>query len=420
MKNAKVFGILALFMILSSMLFGCSKESASNNGKDQVVLKVWGDTDNQAVLEGPFKKINEDFMKKHPNIKLDYQYAGNFDSINVAIQSDSLPDLFWVQGNKSTKMAEMAKNGFLLPLDKFKMDISRFPEESINYATVDGKLYSSMPSFLDYAVIYYNKEIFAKYKLDKPKNWSDFENIVKTLADNGETPLALGGKGDFDRYWFIQVLGSTLFDNVLTQIKEGKQDIDTKEMVDAFNAYQDFAKKGYYGKNFEAVDGAGAQLAFTNGKAAMTIDGTWNNNVYKDMSMEVGRFALPNKEGIRYAQSGPSNFNTYAVSAKTKHPKEAAEYVKYLNSLESQQVFEDMNGNIPVLDDIKPKDETVGELAAFDKVGNNIYHVLSSVANEKSKPQDLLLSDVLPKLMTSKITGEEAAQMIMDEIKKSK
>lgn len=418
-KGTVVFSALALFTALSA---GCGNagqgSGGTENGEETVTLKVWGDMDNQAVFEESFKQVNEAFMEKHPNIKIDYEYAQNLDTLNVAVQSNSLPDLFWVQGNKSTRMEEMANNGYLLPLDEFNIDTSRFPEEAIEYATVDGALYSSPPSFFDYAIVYYNADIFQQHGLDVPTDWAEFESLNQTLADNGVVPIAFGGRGDFDRYWLMQVFGATLFNDVLTGLNEGQTDLDYSSMVAGFDAYRSFAEKGYLGKNYLATDGAGAQLAFTNGQAAMTIDGTWNNNVYEDTSINIGRFALPGEDGTRFAQSGPSNFNTYAVSSKTKHPEEAAEYVRFLTTLESQQIFSDVYGAVPILSDIEPKDEAVQELAAYDEIGNNIYHVFSTIATETSRPQDILLGEVLPQLMTSRITGEEAVELLKAEMDK--
>lgn len=426
---------LGLVIILAMTMFvgcGSKKEDVSEEGQDvqeeqgteeveeaeEVTLTIWGDTDNQALLESSFTKINEAFENKYPNIKLDYQYSGTFDTINIAVQSNSLPDLFWVQGNKSTKMAELARNGYLLPLDDYNLDSSRFPEVSVEYATVDGSIYSSFPSFFDYAVMYYNKEIFTKYGLDKPANWDEFVNTMDVLSQNGETPIAFGGKGDFDRYWLMQVMAPALFNDTLTALKENTAP-DYAPMEKAFDLYREFAEKGYLGKDFASIDGVGAQLAFTNGKTAMLVDGTWSNQVYKELGFEVGRFAMPSSDGTLYAQSGPSNYNTYAVAKTSKYPDQAVKYIEFLNSQETQQILEDELGTIPLVKDLTPKDETVGELSAYDVVGNNIYHVLSGVADENGKPQDILLGEVLPKLMMSEITGAEAVQKIKDEIAKA-
>jgi ABC-type glycerol-3-phosphate transport system substrate-binding protein len=426
-------GLLLALMLMVAFAAGCSKGNDGNNAAstgsasnpaassaasgEQVTLKVWGDLANQAVLEEPFKKINEAFMAKNPNIKIDYEFAQSEDSLNVALQANTLPDAFFVQGNKSTKMAEMAKNGQIIPLDEYNIDTSRFPEEAINYTKVDGKMYSSPPSFFDYAMVYYNKDIFAKYSLEVPKTWDEFVKVLDTLVSNGVTPVAVGGNGDFDRYWPIQEMAPAFINEDMINLYQGKP-IDEARMTELFNTYRAFVDKGYYGKDFVAMDGKAAQLAFTNGKTAMIYDGTWSNSIYAQTSLNVGRFALPGKDGVRYAQEGMNNSTTYSVSATSKHPKEAAEYVKFLGSAEAAQIVEDANGNIPIVKDIKPKDEIVAEFSAFDKIGKNIYHSFSAAATEKSKPQDLLLSEILPKLMTKKMTGAEATQLLQQELAK--
>ena len=423
--------LMAVLAIAALFIAGCSKNgggaSSPSGGSDpsagssgqKVTLKVWGDLANQAVLEEPFKKINEAFMAKHPNIKIDYDFAQNDDSLNVALQANSLPDAFFVQGNKSTKMKEMAKAGQIIPLDEYFTDAdkSRFPEEAINYTLVDGKMYCSIPSFFDYAMVYYNKDIFAKYGLNVPKTLDEFVKTADTLLSHGVTPIAVGGNGDFDRYWPIQELAPGFINEDMIALYEGKP-INEARMTELFDTYRAFAEKGYYGKDFIAMDGKAAQLAFTSGKTAMIFDGTWSNSIYAGTSLNIGRFAMPGKDGVRYAQEGMNNFTTYAVAATSKHPKEAAEYVKFLSSLEAAQILEDANGHVPIVKDIKPKDEIVSEFSAFDKIGKNIYHAFSAAATEKSKPQDLLLTDILPKLMTKKITGAEATQLLQQELAK--
>jgi len=402
----------------SSDTSGNDTSSGNKTGSETVTLKVWGDPDNQAVLEEPFKLINEAFEKKYPNIKLDYQFSGSFDALNVAVQSNSLPDLFWVQGNKSTKMAEMARNGYLLNLDKYNLDTSRYPQGCIDYATVDGSIYCSFPAFTDYVTMYYNKDIFDKYGLAKPETWDDFVKVCETLKQNGEIPIALGGKGDWDRYWFLQLTAPVFYNDLLGSLSEFKFDIDYAPMAKGFSVFREFVEKGYFGSDVAATDGAGAQLAFTNGKTAMIIDGTWNNSIYESTGLNIGRFAIPDNNGKRYSQSGFSNFLTYAASSKTKYPDEAVKYIEFLSSKEAQQILHDKVGGIPVIDDIESASEAIREMADFDIIGYNVYHVLSAVANENSKPQEILVSDIGPKVMLGELTGEQAAETIKNEIAK--
>lgn len=383
---------------------------------EKVTLTIWGDPDNQAVIESTFDAINEAFEEAHPNIEIDYQWSGSFDNLNVATQSDSLPDLFWVQGNKSTKMAELARNGYILNLDEYNMDASRYPQSCVDYATVDGSIYCSYPAFIDYCLFYYNKEMFEENGWGVPNTWSEFEALVQTIADAGIQPIAMGGAGDWDRYWLMQNAAPAFCNDTLLAIKNGEEDIDWSGMEKLFDMFRRFSENGYMGSDFQATDGVGAQLTFTNGKAAISIDGTWSNSIYRDLDFEVGAFAAPSEEGVSYAQSGESNFLTYAISSKCEHPDEAVEYLKFLNTKESEQILEDNAGSIPVTGDIEPKDEMVEQFAAFDEVGQNIYHVLSGIATDTASPQDVFLSSVTPKLMTGEITGAEGVAMIQAEI----
>ena len=157
MKPQSALARLATLLLITTLMLSGFAVAAAG---ETVTLTVWGDPDNQAVLEDCFAEINKAFEAKYPDIKLDYQWSGSFDGVNVAMQSDSLPDLFWVQGNKSSKMAEMALAGYLLPFDQFNPDKSRFPQQAIEYSLVEGVTYCTYPCFLDYALVYYNADMF--------------------------------------------------------------------------------------------------------------------------------------------------------------------------------------------------------------------------------------------------------------------
>lgn len=433
MKTRKAIVLLAIVALAGLLLQGCSKSDTKSGGSSQppaasatpkssdggakdtgktVTLKVWGDLPNQAVLEEPFKKINAAFAAKNPNIKIQYDFAQNDQSLNVALQANELPDLFWVQGDKTPKMAEMVKNGFLLPLDDYKLDMSRFSDAERAYATVNGKLYASLPSFFDTNLVYYNKDLFEKNGQKVPGNWNEFVATLDAFKAKGITPIALPGKSEWDRAWPIFAFAPAFANDALKAVLDGKGDLTAPAIGQMLQLYRDFAEKGYFGKDYLAQDLAAAQFAFTNGKAAMIIDGTWNNPTYESSGMKLGRFSVPNKDGKRIVQSSYSNFMTYAISAKTKNPKEAVEYLKFLNSLEAQQIMEDATGLVPTLKDIKPKNDGVKELAQFDVAGLNIYSVLATLATPESNTPDVLMKDVIPKLMTSAITGEQAAQTL--------
>lgn len=430
MKFKKVLAMTVLTAMMAVSFAGCSKSaesattgekeetSKSSDSKESVTLTVWGDSTNQAILEAPFKAINEAFEKAHPDIKIDYQWTATFDTINIAVQSDTLPDLFWIQGNKSTKMAELAKNGYIMNLDQYNLDASRYPDSAIQYAKVDGSVYCNYPGFFDYVTLYYNKQLFEENNVKVPTNYNEFETALATFMENGVTPISGSGNGDFERYWMIQLLAPALCGDDLEAIKDHREPAYTS-MAQMFDKYQEYAQKQYLGKDFEGTDGSGSQLAFTNGKAAMIIDGTWNNALYRDLDFEVGAFAIPDESGTRYGQSGESNFTTFAVASKTQYPDQAAEYLKFLSSLEAEQIIEDHTGSIPLAEGIEPKDDLIRQFADVDAIGPNIYHILAGVADDTAMPQDILIGEVGPKVIVAEIDGKQAAELIKNEIAKS-
>ncbi|MBD2848380.1 extracellular solute-binding protein [Paenibacillus sp. IB182496] len=391
---------------------GGDSDTNTNAGTETVTLKVWGDLGNQAVLESAYNEINAAFEEQHSDIKLQYDFAQNDQSLSVALQANELPDLFIVQGDKTPKMAEMVRNGFLMPLDDYNLDLSRFTESEIAYGTVEGKLYSSLPAFLDTQLVYYNKDIFADNGIEMPGTWDEFVAALDTLKAAGITPISLAGKQEWDRAWPVYALAAAHASPQLQAIAEGAGDLTAPEIGQAFQYYRDFADNGYFGKDFLAQDTAAAQFAFTNGKAAMIIDGTWNNSTYEDSGLNLGRFSVPNAEGKRIVAPSYSNFMTYAVSADAEHPDQAVKYIEFLNGQEAQQILENHAGLIPTISDIEPKNEAVSELANFDEAGGNIYSLLSTLATADTNTPDIMMKDLNPKLLTSKITGEEAAQTL--------
>ncbi|MCD9023161.1 ABC transporter substrate-binding protein [Cohnella silvisoli] len=430
MKLKRFVIVLAFVAMIGALLQGCGKgnndgspsastsaspsastpaESSQAPSDENVTLKVWGDLGNQAVLEEPFKKINAAFTAKYPNIKLEYDFAQNDQSLNVALQANELPDLFWVQGDKTSKMGEMVKNGFLKDLSSYNLDVSRYANSEKAYCTVDGKLYCSLPSFFDTNVVYYNKDLYEKNGIKSPATWDEFVQGLDKLKAAGVTPIALAGKSEWDRAWPIFAFAPAFSNAALKAAQTGDGKLTDPTVAEALQAFRDFADKGYFGKDFLAQDYAAAQFAFTNGKAAAIIDGTWSNSTYVASGMNLGRFSIPNKDGKKIVQSSYSNFMTYAVASASKHPDQAVKYIEFLNSLEAQQILEDAVGLVPTIKDITAKDEGVKELAVFDEAGVNIYTVLTALSTSESNAADVLMKDVIPKLMTSAITGAEGA-----------
>lgn len=392
------------------------ESSKEDQGGKEVTITVWGEEGQQALYADAFAEINAAFEKANPGIKIDYQWSGSFDSLTVAVQTDSLPDVFFSQGNKMTSMAEMAANGYLLPLDEYITDVSRFPEDAYAYSTVDDVIYCSLPAFFDYAVVFYNADTFETYGLEAPKTWDEFLSVCQVLKDNGELPMAYGGNGWLDRYWLIGAMAPAYMENEMVVWNEGEEISDYANVKECFEDYRAFLEAGYAGNDYAATDMASAQLSFTNGQGAMIVDGTWNKGLYENMN--VGCFPIPGKDGKGYAQTGPSQSLTYSASAKTKEPEAVGKYLDFLSSEEAEQIMFDHVPGIPIVDGIEITDPVIAAAAEFDVIGQNLFGVLSFAGNENSQPADLFTNDILPKMMTGEYTVDQAVEMLQEELEK--
>ena len=420
--------LVLTIVVCFALMVGCGKAPAEQPDdpenktpeatvdSEPVTLVVWGEEAQQALYEDAFKDINEAFETANPDITIDFQWAGSFDSLTVAVQTDTLPDVFYSQGNKMTTMQEMAQNGYLLPLGEDDIDVSRFPEDAVEYATVDGTLYCSLPGFFDYATVYYNADIFAQCDVSVPNTWDEFVKACEDLQAAGELPMAYGGNGWLDRYWLVGAMAPAYFEEDMVTLKNGGEIEDYSRIKECFDDYRALIDAGFFGDNFTASDMAGAQLAFTNGNGAMIVDGTWDKGLYEGMN--IGCFPLPGKDGKKYAQSGLSQSLTYSASSKVESPEAAKKYLAFLSSVDAEQIMYDYVPGIPVIKDLEITDEVIAQAAAYDVIGQNLYGVLSFAANDNSQPADLFTNDILPKLMTGDYTSDQAVELLKTELEK--
>ena len=284
-------------------------------------------------------------MKANPNIKVQYDFSMNQQTLQVALKANELPDAFWCQGNKTPVLSEMVSNDFLAPVDEY-IDTSIFSPEQLTYGTVDGKLYCSPPAFIDTITVYYNKDIFAANGYDVPKTFDDFLGILEGLKSKGIQPMALAGADEWGRVWPFWTLSSLFASDAIRASAAGTGTMNDPSVVKAFSYYREWFEKGYFGKDAVAISSNDAMLTFTNQKAAMLIGGSWSNNTVNAAGINTGRFSLPDENGKKTAFVAFGNLDTYVMSASAANKDAVGKYIAYLSSLEAKQIFENST-NLP-------------------------------------------------------------------------
>ena len=150
-------------------------------------------------------------------------------------------------------------------------DFADFGKAGLNYATqADGRL-DTIPIFVDYWMIFYNKELFAQKGIEYPKSLDELKVAAKALTDPSKGVYGFVSRGLKNAnipVWTSWLLGQGLE----TIDSSGKLLTETPEAVWAAEYYRDlnknFAPPGTIGFNWNEC-----QTTFMQGRAAMWLDG---------------------------------------------------------------------------------------------------------------------------------------------------
>jgi raffinose/stachyose/melibiose transport system substrate-binding protein len=341
----KVYTVLAIVaLLLTVALAGCSSSNkASDESGSKKVIKfmhLWpaGSSKQQNLI---VSDIIKQYEAAHKDVKIDVEVLENEqykNKMKVLSSSNELPDVgfTWAAGY----MTPFVKGNLFAPLDDVLNGGLKdsFVSGTTEAYAMDGKTYG-LPLELNIAPIYYNKAIFQKYNLEVPQTYSDFQNVVKTLAAKGVAPIALGNK---DRWtgslWYMYLADRIGGSDVLTKAINRTSTFEDPALISAAGEVQKLVKDNAFIKGFNGLSNDEGKAEFLNGKAAMYLMGTWelpnfttNEDIPKDFRDNVGYFKFPTVEG------GKGNINSWVggpgvglfVSQNSKVKSEAKDFVKF-------------------------------------------------------------------------------------------
>ncbi len=356
------------------------------------------------------------FQEKHPNVEVEVVQNENDPyktKLTVAMGGGNPPDIFHSWGGGWLK--QFIDSGQVLDITG-KIDKNTYVPAALSVSTFDGKNYGA-PLAMAGVPVWYNKEIFDKYKLTPPKTYKELLDIIKTLNDHKVIPFALANKSKWPGAFYLmyfadRIGGADLFKEAFARSGRG---FDDPAYVKAGEMIQELVKanafpKGFNGLNYDT--GQSRQLLYA-GKAAMIIQGTWLlNNVRSeapDFEKNLDIFPFPAIDGGKGDSTdivgGVSP--VFSVSAKSKNPDLAIELVKELTSKESAQEAVDNAGSISAVKGVNVKDEFSKKFVDFLNQANNMQTYY-----DQTLPPELaeLHKDTTQGLFGLSMTPEEAAQ----------
>ena len=201
-----------------------------------------------------------------------------------------------------------------------------------------------------YLHFFYNQSIFDEAGIKEvPKTWEELDAACQKIKDTGYTPITCDDAyiTAMFGYHMSRLLGEPETEAI---VKEGKW--DDPAVLKTAQAYEDFAKKGYFSETIASnVWPAGQNQELAMGTAAMYLNGSWLPNEVKDMAGEDfkwGCFSYPALEGGKDGTNA-SNFGAQvlAINKNSKNVENAFKLIQYITQGEFDKKMSEMSMGIP-------------------------------------------------------------------------
>ncbi|OGS36699.1 MAG: hypothetical protein A2293_11520 [Elusimicrobia bacterium RIFOXYB2_FULL_49_7] len=353
--------ILFVGIIAVTAMAGCGKKADSSSqpaNPDAVPIRIafWGAVEEKEIIT----KTVTDWEKKNPHVKIVLEHipSGSYtDKVLTEIAGGNPPDIIFCEVNIFVtffyKDALLDLAPFLAEDKNF--DIKDFFPEVVARFSRDGKILCIPRDTAPFACIYYNKNLFDKFKLPYPKDDWDMNQFLATskmltFDENDKHPDEEGfnekkikNYGFWGWTWqnFVYSYGGRVVDDVNNPTKCL---LSEQAAIDGVQMFVDLSYKHFVSPKPDSLTNMGMNInqLFTMEKLAMFQSGIWETpNLRKiignKFAWDVAMFPKGpgGKRGFGTGGSG------YAILKTCKYPKEAWEVIKCLAGTTGQEMLAD-------------------------------------------------------------------------------
>ena len=347
MKREKWFIVLCLLTLL---LILPAVAGFAAGGQEKVTLKVM----NYAQVEKAFVIINQEFMKKHPSIMIDYEptpYDNYNQKYGAAIATKSGPD---VTMNELMFVYDTA-DAYVPLNDKLQSEPQVFEDllaynMMYRYMDPSGPLLM-LPMSYNGNVMYFNKDILRQAGVDPenpPRTWDAFGRACEAVKRIGKAPIAMAGR-EVPLVWDWPEVQKNFWksDQDILELGRGNIPWSDPRMQNGLKLLTSMADKGWFQEGWPTIQGIPDALdLFSSGGAAFIgsiISDVANWKQYEDAlgQDKVGVMLWPAVDPGNPMMKKFSGFQgfSHGITTWSKHPDEAWEYIKFLASTEGGNLF---------------------------------------------------------------------------------
>ena len=319
--------------------------SPPDKGLTAEITYAFWDATQQDAIEANIAGFNEEY----PNITVNLDvtpWEGYWTKVQTQATSNSLPDLFWLNG---PNFQLYASNDKVEPItgevEAGAIDPANYPESLVDLYNLDGTQYG-VPKDFDTIGLWFNKEIFEEAGVDTPTadwTWDDLKTASQTisdkLSDQGIYGVAAGMDGQTTYYNTIFQAGGEVVS------EDGKSSgYDSDADREGLSLWTDLIASGASPSMAQLTD-APADQWFTTGKVAMFYGGSWARAAIGDSDVKDVVDVAPLPTGKEQATVIHGVANVVAANSKNKQAAQALQV--YLASEAAQTEQGDLGAIIP-------------------------------------------------------------------------
>jgi raffinose/stachyose/melibiose transport system substrate-binding protein len=333
-----------------------------------VTLNVW-DQEVRGGQAEAIKKLNAQFQKQYPNIKIKRTAKSFTDllaTLKLAASGPNPPDV--VEANNGySAMGPLVQANLLLPLDAYSQKNRWSTRYSpgilrMNRFTRDGKSFGrgslfGLPMTGEVVGVYYNKAKLRELGLARPTTFAAFEAALAKAKAADETPIQFG---NLDKWPGIHTYEEPMLQFVTKDFARswifgsgGRSFVAAGTRLAAAKL-QEWASKGYFTDGYAGLGYDPSWAQFGKGNGVFLITGSWlTADLRKALGQDVGFFLLPARAGRALSTLGGEGL-PWAISSKTKNADAAATYLNFLTRPQNAQILISagqlpaMNGKVKV------------------------------------------------------------------------
>jgi len=302
--------------------------------------------------------------------------------------------------------AEFAAAGWALPMDQFFPPTAQsgFLDASVKANTYGGHIYG-VPMFVDAGMLYYRKDLLAKYQLRPPDTWPELVRQAQFIISQERDPYLTGYSAQFKQYEglvcnmmeFILSNGGALWDE-----QRLKSAVHTAKAMEAVRFVRDDIVRLIANRGILAYQESESLALFTQGRAVFHRNWPYaweaaNDAGQSKVAGKIGVMPLPAFSGHKSAAT--LGGWQLAISRFSRHPQLAWEFVQFMTSSETQKRIALSTGRAPARKDLYHDPEILKTSPQFQSQ----FETFTLATPRPRTPVYLPLSNILQRYFSSAI-----------------